>query len=163
MVIEIRRATEDDWQILRDVRLAALQQAPFAFGSTYERERNFDEQTWRARLSNLDGPTFLAFDGDAVVGIDGLYTEEGKRILVAMWVAPDARRGGVGKALTRAVIDWVAARRDERLLLGVAEDNGPARRLYESLGFQFTGKAEPLHSDPTRKTLEMELRLSTER
>ena len=163
MSIEIRRATEDDWQIVRDIRLSALQQAPFAFGSTYERERNFDEQTWRARLSNPDGPTFLAFEGDAVVGIDGMYTEEDKRILVAMWVAPGARRGGVGKALTRAVIDWVAARGEERLLLGVAEENEPASRLYESLGFRFTGNAEPLRSDPTRKTLEMELRLSTQR
>ena len=160
MPIEIRRATEDDWQVMRDIRLTALQQAPFAFGSTYERERDFDEQTWRARLSNPDGPTFLAFDGDRVVGLDGLYNDDGRLILVAMWVAPGARRAGVGRALTRAAIDWVAARGDQRLLLGVAEDNEPARRLYESLGFQLTGKAEPLHSDPSRLTLEMGLVLA---
>ena len=163
MRIEIRRATEDDWQVVHDVRLEALQQAPFAFGSTYERERHFDEQTWRGRLSNPDGPTFLALDRDVPMGIDGVYAEEGEHHLVAMWVAPDARRSGVGAALTQAVIDWVAARGERRLLLGVAEDNDPARKLYESLGFRFTGHAEPLHSDPTRRTLEMELILSAER
>ncbi|HEY5519753.1 MAG TPA: GNAT family N-acetyltransferase [Candidatus Limnocylindrales bacterium] len=160
MPIEIRRATEDDWQIVRDVRLAALQQAPFAFGSTYERERHFDEQTWRARLGNPDGPTFLAFDKDVAVGIDGMYIEEGEHHLIAMWVAPDVRRAGVGAALTRAVIDWVAARGEEQLLLGVAEDNEPARRLYESLGFRLTGNGRPLHSDPSRLTFEMGLELT---
>ena len=160
MPIEIRRATEDDWQIVRDIRLTALQQAPFAFGSTYERERHFDEQTWRGRLSNCDGPTFLAFDADVPVGIDGVYVEDGEHHLVAMWVAPDARRSGVGAALTQAVIDWVAARGERRLLLGVAEDNEPARKLYESLGFLLTGNSEPLHSDPSRLTLEMGLELA---
>jgi hypothetical protein len=90
MNVTVRRATVDDWEIVRDVRLAALQEAPYAFGSTYARERDFDEETWRGRLSNPDGPTFLAFDGDTAVGIDGVHTEDGDRILVAMWVAPSA-------------------------------------------------------------------------
>ena len=94
------------------------------------------------------------------MGIDGVYVEDGEHHLVAMWVAPDARRSGVGAALTQAVIDWVAARGERRLLLGVAEDNEPARKLYESLGFLLTGNSEPLHSDPSRLTLEMGLELA---
>jgi GNAT superfamily N-acetyltransferase len=153
--VRVRQATVDDWQVVRDIRLAALREAPYAFGSTYAREMNFDEATWRGRLSNPDSPTFLAFDGDEAVGIDGVYTENGDRILVAMWVAPSARRAGVGAALTKAVCDWVKARGDSRVYLGVAEDNDPARRLYERLGFKMTGHSEPLHSDPTRLSLEM--------
>ena len=159
MTVAVRQATSDDWQTVRDIRLAALQEAPYAFGSTYARERDFDEDTWRDRLSNPDGPTFLAFDGDDAVGIDGVYTEGGDRILVAMWVAPAARRRGVGAALTNAVCDWVKAKGDTRVYLGVAEDNDPARRLYERLGFRMTGKSAPLHSDPTRLSLEMALDL----
>src|SRR4051794_20409987 len=106
MSVAVRQATVDDWEVVRDIRLAALQDAPFAFGSTYARERDFDEETWRGRLSNPDGPTFLAFEGDQAVGIDGVFTENGDRILVAMWVAPEARRGGVGAALTEAVCQW---------------------------------------------------------
>jgi GNAT superfamily N-acetyltransferase len=159
MKVTVRQATSDDWQTVRDIRLAALQEAPYAFGSTYARERDFNEETWRGRLSNPDGPTFLAFDGDDAVGIDGVYTEGGDRILVAMWVAPSARRAGVGEALTNAVCEWVRAQGDRRVYLGVAEDNEPARRLYERLGFRMTGKSAPLHSDPTRLSLEMALDL----
>ena len=155
MSITVRQATVNDWETVRDIRLAALQEAPYAFGSTYERERDFDEQTWRGRLSNPDGPTFLAFDRDTAVGIDGVHTEGGQRILVAMWVAPGARRVGVGEALTNAVCDWAKAQGDTRVYLGVAEDNGPARRLYERLGFRMTGESAPLHSDPTRLSLGM--------
>jgi len=113
----------------------------------------------RGRLSNPDTPTFLAFDGDQTVGIDGVYTENGDRILVAMWVAPGARRSGVGAALTSAVCEWVKAQGDRRVYLGVAEDNEPARLLYERLGFRMTGRSQPLHSDPTRQSLEMALDL----
>jgi GNAT superfamily N-acetyltransferase len=159
MSVTVRQATADDWETVRDIRLAALQEAPYAFGSTYARERDFDEETWRGRLSNPDGPTFLAFDGDNVVGIDGVYTEGGDRILVAMWVAPAARRAGVGAALTNAVCEWARAQGQKRVYLGVAEDNEPARRLYERLGFKMTGKSAPLHSDPARLSLEMALDL----
>jgi len=154
-VLEIRQATVEDWQIVRDARLAALRDAPFAFGSTYERERDFDEARWRSRLGNPDGPTFLAFDGARVVGLDGAYMEDGEPVLVAMWVHPDARGRSVGASLTQAVIDWAASRGSRRLLLGVAENNDTARRLYERLGFKMTGRSEPLHSDPSRLVLEM--------
>lgn len=155
MSVRVRRATVDEWQIVRDIRLAALRDAPYAFGSTYARERDFDEATWRGRLSDGDRPTFLAFDGETSVGIDGIYTENGDLILVAMWVAPGARRSGVGAALTNAACDWARAQGARRLYLGVAEDNEPARLLYERLGFTMTGESRPLHSDPTRRSLEM--------
>jgi ribosomal protein S18 acetylase RimI-like enzyme len=133
--------------------------APYAFGSTYERERNFDERTWRDRLSNPDGPTFLAFEGGVPVGIDGVFSQDGVPYLVAMWVNPRARRSGVAAALTEAVIDWARARGAERLVLSVAEGNDLARRVYERVGFRVTGRTEPLGSDPTRQTVEMALDL----
>ena len=156
MKVSIRQASEADWQTVRAIRLAALQDAPYAFGSTYGRELGFDEETWRSRLRNPDGPTFLAFAGDQAVGIDGVYTARGEPVLVAMWVNPTRRRCGVASALTEAVVEWARARGARRVLLGVAENNDAARRLYERLGFALTGEAEPLQSDPSRLVLEME-------
>jgi hypothetical protein len=46
-MVEIRRSTEQDWQTLKRVRLAALREAPYAFGSTYEKERQWDDDKWR--------------------------------------------------------------------------------------------------------------------
>jgi ribosomal protein S18 acetylase RimI-like enzyme len=154
--IEIRQQSPDDWRTVRDVRLAALLDAPFAYGSTYDNARGFDEATWRSRLNNPDNPTFLAFDGDQAVGMDGVYVQDGEYTLVAMWVAPAARRLGVGVALTQAVIDWAAAHGARRVLLGVAEGNDAAEQLYKRLGFKLTGRSEPLHSDPSRRVFEME-------
>jgi ribosomal protein S18 acetylase RimI-like enzyme len=156
MPITVKVATEDDWQQVRNVRLAALEEAPYAFGSTLQRELGFDQETWRARLRNPDGPTFLAFRDGAVVGLDGVWMNEGELMLVAMWVDPAARRSGVATTLTQAVVDWAKARGAKRVTLGVAENNDAARRLYERLGFTLTGEAEPLHSDPSRMVLEME-------
>jgi ribosomal protein S18 acetylase RimI-like enzyme len=158
--IKIRRAAVEDWQAVRDIRLAALQEAPFAFGSTYARERDFDEATWKGRLSNADSPTFIAYDEDGPVGIDGLYSEGDDYHLVAMWVAPAARQQGVAAALTTAAIEWARHRGAPRVTLGVAENNEAARRVYERLGFRLTGNSEPLHSDPSRQTIEMALDLS---
>src|SRR5690349_7523390 len=100
--IEIKRATEEDWEQVRVTRLAALKDAPYAFGSTYERDLAFDEETWRSRLRDLDNVTFLAVRGEEILGMDGVYVDGGIHNLVAMWVAPNARRQGVGEALTQA-------------------------------------------------------------
>lgn len=164
MAVVVRRALPGEWTTVRDVRLAALQEAPYAFGSTYERERNFDADTWRQRIDNPDGPTFLAFVDGKPVGIDGVYTDElGVTRLVAMWVDPNARRQGVALALTATVIDWVRTSGKEMLFLDVAADNTGAIALYEQLGFRWTGTRQALHSDPSRDTLEMKLDIARAR
>ena len=54
------QVTADDWELMRDVRLAALSEAPYAFGSTYAREAAFTEEKWRGRIDERS-VTFLAF------------------------------------------------------------------------------------------------------
>jgi hypothetical protein len=54
-VLEVRVLTGDDWPQWRQVRLAALSEAPYAYGSTYADWVDADERQWRDRL---DGPGF---------------------------------------------------------------------------------------------------------
>jgi ribosomal protein S18 acetylase RimI-like enzyme len=154
----IRRIDADEWQTMRDVRLAALQEAPYAFGSTYARERVYGEDEWRNWLGDAvdpNGAIFVAEIDRHAVGMDAVFIEEESAHLYAMWVAPEARRSGAGSLLTRAAIDWARTFGAPRLMLHVAENNPAGIALYESLGFAMTGNKEPLHSDPSRSVLEM--------
>ena len=58
--------TAEDWQLYRRVRLAALQEAPYAFGSNYEHEAKFEEATWRRRVG--DRTRFVAEVDGVVAG-----------------------------------------------------------------------------------------------
>jgi hypothetical protein len=52
--VVVRRAEPDDWEQARTLRLLALQDAPLAFASTYEREVGLDAEQWR-RLGTVPG------------------------------------------------------------------------------------------------------------
>ena len=70
--------------------------------------------------------------------------EPGVAHLYAMWVAPDARGAGVGRALVEAVVAWARGRGCGRLVLSVTETNRSARGFYEACGFADTGERRPL-------------------
>jgi ribosomal protein S18 acetylase RimI-like enzyme len=148
-MVMVREAEPDEWELLRDVRLAALSQAPQAFGSSYAREAPFTEEQWRGRLRSDSSVTFFAEAADrlGLAGLAGVYVRDGAADLVSMWVRPSARGLGVGQALVAAAADWAKAREHDALYLWVAEANTAARGLYERCGFTVTGQRQPLPSD----------------
>lgn len=137
-------ATADDWKSWRDIRLRALCQDPDAFGSTYERESAFEEDTWRSRLTGDSGPAVLARVDETPVGMGaGWLYEPGRLMVVAMWTEPRWRGRGVGFTVLDEVVGWARAR-DLRSDLWVADTNPQARRLYENYGFLPDGRVSPL-------------------
>jgi GNAT superfamily N-acetyltransferase len=152
--MQIRRTTEADWEALRDVRLRALAEAPYAFGSKLERERDRTEAEWREwadRGRTGNGVTFVGMDGGRFVGLAGGYPEEDgldSVHLVAMWVAPEARRSGLGRRLIESVVAWARGRGARVVNLWVSDGNDPAIALYRACGFEPTGDRQPLPSNP---------------
>jgi GNAT superfamily N-acetyltransferase len=142
-MLAVRAVTPDEWRQWRDVRLAALAEAPYAFTTRYEEWRDAEERRWRDRLA-LPGSTCLlaTVDGTAAGIAGGVTTDEpGVAELVAMWVAPAARGRGVGDALVGAVADWATATGASRLRLEVAAGNHAAAALYARNGFTRTERA----------------------
>jgi GNAT superfamily N-acetyltransferase len=152
--VEIRRTTEDDWERLRDVRLRALEEAPYAFGSTLERERGRTEAEWREWAEHGRwgrGVTFVADEGDRFVGLASGFPEDDEPDavhLVAMWVDPSFRRSGIGRALIDAVVGWARDTGARAVHLWVADGNDAAMALYRSYGFEASGTRQPLPSNP---------------
>ncbi len=141
--MELRTATQADWQASRDIRLRALAQDPAAFCSTLEDERAFDEKKWKDRMRS--SVTVLAWDDSIPVGTATLRLdphEDGGRELVAMWVDPTHRHSGLADSLIASLIDCAVTEGAREVALWVAEDNARALSLYERSGFELTGERE---------------------
>ena len=123
------------------------------------------------RWSSDHGAQFhVAVDGERVVGVvlsipgradDGAgELISGLRHLTGVAVVPDRRGEGVARSLLGAVLDEAARAGCERVTLWVRADNLPARRLFESFGFEPTGRREP--DDAGAESMHMGLSLASE-
>lgn len=152
MDITIRRIRADDGTVLRRVRLAALTDAPGAFGSTLERELAFTAEEWTERAvgasAGPDRVTFLAEASGVVVGLVGAFRTDTRVDLVSMWTAPSHRRLGLGRLLVDAVVEWTTASGVDCVELWVTRGNDAALRMYEAADFHITGDHQPVPSDP---------------
>jgi len=141
----VRKLTDDDLDALWVVRLQALKDNPEAFGSTYEETVARGKEVFRPRLGRGDDVFYLGAFDDTLVGIVGFYREEGiknrhKGFVVSMYVLPEKRGLGVGKALVQELIaraKQIAGL--EQLHLAVVTSNRAACLLYRSLGFEVYG------------------------
>src|SRR6476659_2543118 len=82
----LTRVAAQDWQRLRDVRLAALADAPEMFGSTSAKELAFYEEEWRRRAARP--ATFVAARDGRDVGMAGVYEFDAGWCVMGMWIAP---------------------------------------------------------------------------
>jgi 5'-3' exonuclease/ribosomal protein S18 acetylase RimI-like enzyme len=141
MEYEIRRVTPGQWAAFRDVRLAALAEAPYAFAATLDMETGYDERRWRERVSR--SPYFLAWDGGRPVGMVGGYgQEDGGWHVISMWVAPRARGAGLADRLIGAVARHARGQNAPALTLWVTDGNDRARAFYRRAGFRSTGRRQ---------------------
>jgi ribosomal protein S18 acetylase RimI-like enzyme len=146
--MQIRPLAEDDAEAWRALRLRMLREHPDAFGSAYEEQAPWPLERFAARLRNANTPDNVllgAFVGGALVGSAALGREEGakerhKAGVYSVYVAPEVRGRGVGRALLADLIARASAADGLELLrLAVTTHNTAARSLYASLGFETYG------------------------
>ena len=163
-MLRLERLDSHEGLRLRTIRLRALLDAPDAFGSTFEETSARPDDSWSTQIQEL--PTFIAVRDGLDIGM-ARYAQDkaqsGTAWLISMWVAPEARRTGVGGLLIDAVIEWARAHGVQRLLLDVADLNAPAIALYRRKGFEPNGEVSAL--PPPREHIrehQRELLLTTE-
>ncbi|WP_448629448.1 N-acetyltransferase family protein [Cellulomonas soli] len=152
-MVQIRKADEDDWALVQQVRLRSLREDGDVFGSSLVREEMFKESHWRMRLRS--SPTWLALDeAGLVIGCVSAIQEPGSpvddRHVVALWVAPESRRRGVGWALLDAVRATAQHEGARTVSLWLEDSNHGAVDLSVRAGFTRTSERHQLTRDPSR-------------
>lgn len=135
----VRHATE------ADLDLAALLLHDF---NTEFREPSPGPAALAARLQELDD-TDVLLAGEVGVAVlrfrKALWTPGLECYLAELYVRPEHRGKGIGRALLAATIAQARSRGADTIDLGTSEDDVAARHLYEAHGFRRTeGAGGPL-------------------
>jgi ribosomal protein S18 acetylase RimI-like enzyme len=145
--MHIRRLIPSDASAFQAFRLAALQEAPSAFGSSYEEEKNFTASIIEGRLAiKPDRGPFGAFDGEKLIGLVALGRENmsklsHKALVWGMYVTPEFRGKSVARALLTEVLALARSVPEiTQVNLAVNAKNKVAIGLYESAGFKTFGR-----------------------
>lgn len=143
--MKIRILDSKDAIDYKDIRLAALKSHPEAFSSSYEEEKELPIDNFESRLNFEHFFSFGAFVENKLVGVVTLIIETKTKIkhrahIVAMFVYPENRNSGIGRALMLEAIKK-AKEQDiiEQIYLTATASNEPAKKLYQSLGFETYG------------------------
>ncbi|MGZ4165578.1 MAG: N-acetyltransferase family protein [Solirubrobacteraceae bacterium] len=93
----------------------------------------------RALLEHGDAVILLAGEPPCALSVTrfrpGLWSPKLESYLAELYVVPDRRGQGIGRALMEQTIQMARDRGADTMELGTGEDDVAARALYESLGF----------------------------
>lgn len=144
--MQLRELGPDDASVFQALRLAALRECPSAFASSYEEEHETSIAVVAERLvAKADRCVLGAWLGSDLVGMLGLQREQIRKLahkayVWGMYVAPSARRRGVGRELIARALSRASAMTGLRQVnLGVNAANAEAIALYEAAGFASFG------------------------
>lgn len=97
----------------------------------------------RSRLSDDDSITFLARDGNRLIGFlaaeiqtpPPIFQQVRECHIDELFVSEEARRQGIATKLLERGEEWADRHDRERLDLNVHHENHSAKRLYEKVGY----------------------------
>jgi GNAT superfamily N-acetyltransferase len=164
--MRIRELERREWALFRELRLRSLAESPDAFARRFVDEQAQPDAHWIRLAESVTVPggqvMLVAEEHGRPLGlVFGLLDKERLKTghVGGMWVDPEVRGKGAGRALLSAAIDWARSRGLERLELWVTEGNLSALRMYERAGFCDTGRRDTLPSNPTLRTIQMTITL----
>jgi ribosomal protein S18 acetylase RimI-like enzyme len=145
--MQIRRLTPADAAAFQELRLVGLQEAPSAFGASYEEEKDIPLATIQSRLTiKPDVGSLGAFECNVLVGHAALARESANKLahkafIWGMYVMPNARGKGIARALLIEILSLARSVSEvQQVNLSVNAANESAINLYESVGFKTFGR-----------------------
>jgi len=158
MTFHLRRLEPTEAPLLRELRIAALQDAPDQFAETVAHALARSDREW----AKFAATAYVAESDNALVGLVFAFedaSDDAVGRVGGMWVASGARRTGIGSALVEAALSWAKAAGKRRVRLW-AVPTTPGERLYRRAHFVPTGNQKPFPGDDSRVVIEMEIELS---
>ena len=143
--MRITQLTRDDAAAYQDLRLYSLQESPEAFGSSFDEEVNRPLEIVANRIKDPANHVFGAFsEEDQLIGMVTLRWEQReksihKAAIYAMFVSPQYRGKGTGRALMDTAIQRARDIGVRQVILAVNNSNKAAVHLYEACGFERFG------------------------
>jgi RimJ/RimL family protein N-acetyltransferase len=138
----IRRIQAGEVDLYKQIRLAALKEAPYAFGSTYDSALERSAESWRAQVESSalgsDRATFIAFSDNVPIGIAALYRDKENGDtgeLLQVWVSPEFRGTGAIWDLMDEIFQWASENNFGKVIAGVTKENTRALKFYAKYGF----------------------------
>jgi GNAT superfamily N-acetyltransferase len=149
-MISIRRIQIGEVDLFKQMRLTSLQDAPYAFPSTYDAALQRSAESWQEQAEHTalgtDRATFIAFSADVPIGIAALYRLEDKvdsGELLQVWVSPEYRGTKVALDLMEAIFKWAGENNFCRIIAGVTNANARALKFYIKYGFSIIDEFSP--------------------
>ena len=113
----------------------------------------WSQQSIASELHNPLSLWLVAQEGQTLLGYVGSQTCLDETDMMNIAVSPASRRQGVARALIEALVSALRQHGSKQLTLEVRASNGPARQLYESLGFLQVGLRKNYYRNPKEDAL----------
>ena len=166
MEVAVRRIVDGDGPCLREIRLAALRDAPADFSATLADAEGVSDDRWAeiaaGNASGFNQAIWFAEVGEETVGMLAAFrTFDDVVTLTSLWAAPGFRQVGVADALVAKATAWATSGPGRTLRLWMRERNDRVRAFYQELGFEPTGQSMAYEPDPRQREVELRKPLPT--
>lgn len=153
MTLQLKTCTVADIPVLREIGIETFTDT---FGAQNKPEnlndylkKAYDPAKLQSELETTDSYFYFLLDGEEIAGYVKLNINDAQTEVIAdqaleiekIYIRKNHKRKGFGRFLIEKAEELARKKRKSVLWLGVWEENHPAMRFYEKMGFKQTGES----------------------